>query len=319
MGWSAPLTRDPLVEQGYAEAARVVRARAGNFYFAFLGQPSPARRALHALYAFCREADDVADDGRDGARAARDLADMRFRLDDVYDGRPRLARDLALQDTVRRYAVRRRDFLALLSGVERDLTTRRYATFEDLYRYCFEVAASVGLLCLPVFGRSDPLARRHAIDLGVGMQLVNILRDLAEDARRNRIYLPQAELQRFGVAESALVPEPQSRPGDGFLELLRFETRRARHFLQSGRSLLPLLSPAERFCPAVLSTIYSELLQQVEAQGGEVLSRRISLARPRKLWIATRIFAGLRLRKDNQGGKQKSRADARPDSYHPRA
>jgi phytoene synthase len=301
------VTHAARVREGYAQAARVVRDRAGNFYFAFLGQPPRARRALHAIYAFCREADDATDDGRHPADARRALAGLRRRLSEVYDGAPADPLDCALQDTVHTFALDREDFLSVLAGVERDLTARRYPTFEDLRGYCFQVAASVGLLCLPVFGRRDALARERAIDLGIGMQLTNILRDLAEDGRRGRIYVPQEDLHRFGVREEMLLtatssgaespaagrPEgPGGNAGMALEKLLWFEVARARSYLASGRELLPLLRRADRFCPAVLSTVYGQLLDRIEQLGAGVLRERVSLPGWRKLWLAARVFTG---------------------------
>ncbi len=286
-----PTRDDALVRQGYAEAARVARRRAGNFYFAFLGQRPSARRALHAIYAFCREADDAADDGRGTAEARRTLAVLRTRLGEIYEGRPEPARDAALQDAARRFGIERRDFEALLSGVERDLTARRYATFDELFAYCFEVASSVGLLCLPVFGRRDALARRHAVDLGVGMQLTNILRDLAEDAANGRVYLPQADLRRFGLEEEGLGAVGPRRPDHRLEALVRFEAARARRFMASGARLLPLLEPRERFCPWMLAAIYGEVLTRIERRGAAAIGGRVSLSGTRKLWLAARALA----------------------------
>ncbi len=190
--------------------------------------------------------------------------------------------------------------------MERDLTARRYPTFEDLRGYCFQVASSVGLLCLPVFGRRDALARGRAIDLGIGMQLVNILRDLAEDGRRGRIYVPQEDLHRFGVRQEMLLtassgaespvagrPEgPGGNAGTALEKLLRFEVARARSYLASGRELLPLLRRPDRFCPAVLSAVYGQLLDRIEQSGVGVLRQRVSLPGWRKLWLAARVFTG---------------------------
>lgn len=296
-------SRADAVREGYREAARVVRARAGNFYFAFAGQPPPARRALHAIYAFCREADDASDDGHAPESARRALGEMRSRLAMVYEGSPASPRDRALQHAVRAYGMERRHFEAVLDGVERDLTQRRYATFDDLYAYCFEVASSVGLLCLPVFGRRDALARRHAIDLGIGMQLTNILRDLAEDGLRDRVYVPQEDLRRFGLGEETLVGTPgraaeRARDvGTAFDALVGFEAARARSFLRSGSRLLPLLPPRSRFCPAALAAIYGDLLETIEESGRRVLLRRVELSAWRKAWLSVRAYvAALRPR-----------------------
>lgn len=301
-----------LIEAGYADAARLVRRRARNFYFAFLGQRPPARRALHVIYGFCREADDAVDDGRPGEEARQALTALSRRLGLIYEGRPELARDLALQDAVRSFGIERRDFESLLSGVARDLEAPRYATFDDLFGYCYGVAASVGLLCLPVFGRRDALARRHAVDLGVGMQLTNILRDLGEDGAGGRLYLPRADLRRFGIVEGELLDlawktrersrrsvARESAPGasalrpDGRLDrLVRFEAARARRFMMSGQRLLPLLQPRERFCPWMLAAMYGEVLKGVEELGGRILGCRVALSSARKLWLVARGMAG---------------------------
>jgi phytoene synthase len=319
-----------LVRRGYAEAGAVVRRRAGNFYFAFLGQRAPARRALHAIYAFCREADDAADDGRDPADARQALAALRARLDEIYDGSPAAPRDAALADAVRRFGVQRRDFQALLAGVERDLDPRGYAGFDELFAYCFQVAASVGLLCLPIFGRRDALARRHAVDLGIGMQLVNILRDVSEDAARGRVYIPGADLRRFGLVEvdlldlaCARLSAPAMRhaersPGGAGGEdapsvrldgLVRFEAARARRFLASGLRLLPLLEPRERFCPRMLATIYGEVLDRIERKGAAALANRVSLSGSRKLWLAAAALA-----EGRRGSRRRDRRLARHDA-----
>jgi phytoene synthase len=224
--------------------------------------------------------------------------------------------------------------------VERDLTVLAYATFDDLYAYCFEVAASVGLLCLPVFGRSDPLARRHAVDLGVGMQLTNILRDVAEDGSRGRVYIPRADLARFGISEPDLPREsagtdgggdrapgrPKAREPSGLDALVRFEAARARRFLTSGRRLLPLLEARERFCPAALASIYGALLERIEARGAEALETRVSLPARRKLWLAATSYARARDRSpagvgDGGAPKQKRRDSHLGESRfdHPRA
>jgi phytoene synthase len=267
-----------------------VRRRARNFTFAFIGLPAPARRAVHAIYAFCREADDAADDGRDPGDAASALAGMRARLDEVYGGSPPRPLDRALQHAVRAFGVDRRDFETLLRGVERDLRPERYETFEDLRDYCYDVGSSVGLLCLPVLGRSDPPARLYAVDLGLGMQLTNILRDLAEDGRRGRVYLPRQDLRHFGVPEEALTrADPAPSPElDG---LVRHEASRARRLLESGRGLLPLLDRKSRFCPAVLGRLYGEVLERVEVLGSRVLEGRVQLTTARKAWIAATAYA----------------------------
>jgi phytoene synthase len=280
---------DAAVRAGYREAARLVRARARNFAFAFVAMPAAERRALHAVYAFCRSADDAADDGRGPVEGAAALADLRARLDEVYAGSPTRALDRALQHAVRSFGIQRADFETLLRGVERDLTPARHETFEDLLGYCYDVGASVGLLCLPVFGRSDPAAQRSAVALGLGMQLTNILRDLGEDGRRGRLYLPRSDLRRFGVPEEVLTRGTPA-PSPELDALVRHEAGRARRFLEEGRGLLDLLDRRSRFCPAVLGRLYGEVLDRIEALGSAVVETRVRLRVPRKAWIAAATY-----------------------------
>jgi phytoene synthase len=329
---AAPTAPDPsaAVRCGYAQARRIARRRARNFYVAFLGQRPGPRRALYAIYAFCRQADDVADDGRATEDAREGLRELRARLARIYEGEPARPLDDALQHAILTFGIRRRDFETLLRGIERDLAPRRYETFDELYAYCFEVAASVGLLCLPVFGRHDALARRHAVDLGIGMQLTNILRDLAEDTARDRVYLPLADLRRFGMSEADLAGG-LAAADQRVAALVRFEAARARRFLRSGCRLLPLLEPRERFCPAVLGDVYGELLDRIERSGAGVLGRRVTVPWARKLWLALRAFTAARaasfrtrqveqaMEKDPGNETAETLASAGSGFHHPRA
>jgi phytoene synthase len=284
-GAGASGAEDAVVREGYRQAARLVGARARNFAFAFVAMPPPQRRALHAVYAFCRSADDAADDGRGPAEGAAALGQLRVRLDQVYRGSPDRPIDRALQHAVRSFGIERGDFETLLRGVERDLVPAAYESFDDLLAYCYDVGSSVGLLCLPVFGRSDPPARARAVDLGLGMQLTNILRDLGEDGRRGRVYLPRQDLQRFGVGEGML-RAARPRPSLELDRLVRFEAGRARRLLEDGRGLVALLERRSRFCPAALARLYGDVLDRIEELGSRVLERRAALALPRKVWIA---------------------------------
>ena len=172
-------------------------------------------------------------------------------------------------------------------GVEMDLTLSRYETFEDLATYCYRVASVVGIICIHIFGFTDPVAREYAVDLGLGMQLTNILRDIKEDAEMDRVYLPQEELRRFEYPEEALMAGETS---DEFTRLMRFQVARARGYFDSGKRLLPLLPVRSRACPAVLGGLYSRVLDRIEQRDYDVFERRVSLPTREKLFLAVRLW-----------------------------
>ena len=270
------------LELGYRESQAITRREAKNFYYAFLTLPAARRRAIYVAYAFCRHCDDTVDTARSDAEKLSMLAELRTRLETAYAGKASEPLFLALADVAGNYDIPQQYFEEVILGVECDLTKNRYEDFDQLRRYCYQVASVVGLICLQIFGYKDPIAKDHAIDLGLAMQLTNIARDVQEDFDLGRIYLPQDEMARFGYSEEDL------RAGivnDEFRSLMRFQAQRARDYFRSGFELLPYLSPRSRACPAVLGQLYSKLLEQIEASGYDVLLRRISLTKVQKLRI----------------------------------
>ena len=210
------------------------------------------------------------------------VAELRREVDAVYAAAPPHDDEVlvALADTVHRFGVPRAHFDALIDGVAMDLTTTRYGSFAELKPYCDRVAGAVGLISLHIFGFTDPSAPGHAADLGVGMQIVNIMRDVAEDAERDRIYLPQDEMARHGVTDADLragVTTPQIR------SLLCAQRDRARRYFTSGEALLPLLDRRARACVSMLGGLYQAILSEIEARDFDVLSERVALSTPRKL------------------------------------
>ena len=171
--------------------------------------------------------------------------------------------------------------------MEMDITKSRYSTFEELSEYCYRVASAVGLICIEIFGYTDPCARQHAIDLGLAMQLTNILRDVDEDLERGRLYIPGEDLERFGCSEEDILLH---RTGESFREMMRFQVERARDYFQRGKRLLPLLSPRSRVCPAMLHGLYSRLLDRIEAVDYNVFGGRISLGTHEKLGLLAKLW-----------------------------
>lgn len=272
--------------QSYRYCRSVARRRARNFYYSFLLLPAAQRDAMCAIYAFMRHCDDLSDDPGSAEAARRAIARWRLELESALDGRygdcPLWP---AFHDTVRRYRIPREYFFEMIEGVASDLESRRFQTFAELQRYCYQVASVVGLTIIHIFGFRSPDALSLAENCGVAFQLTNILRDIREDLARGRLYLPLEDLQRFGLSDESL------RAGDsppGLAELVRFEAARAREHYAQGRKLIGLIEPASRPSLWALIEIYSRLLDRIDRAGAEVLERRIELPWFEKLRIVAR-------------------------------
>jgi phytoene synthase len=254
-----------------------------SFYYSFLFLPPERRRAITALYAFCREVDDIVDDVHEPAVARAKLAWWRQEIGLAYAGQAQHPVARALQSVVTRYPVPEAHFQAVIDGMTMDLEQNRYLDFAALEQYCHRVAGVVGLMSAEIFGYENPETRSYARDLGIAFQLTNILRDVGEDARRGRIYLPQEDLARFDVAPSLLI---NRTGGESFRRLMAFEADRARTwYAQALAKLDPRDHRAQR-TGLIMAAIYRTLLDEIERDGFDVLDRRTSLTPLRKLWIA---------------------------------
>jgi phytoene synthase len=273
--------------RSYAYAERLARREAANFYPAFRLLPRPQRLAMCALYAFLRITDDLSDRPGTSAEKRGPLADWRRRLDQALRGQYSHRLHAALYDTVTVYGIPREYLEAALDGVAMDLEPVSYATFTDLYTYCYRVASVVGLACIHIWGFTDDKAKQYAESAGIGFQLTNILRDLREDAERGRIYLPQEDLERF-----AYTPE-QLRQGvqdEHFRELMRFQVARARGYYEASDPLTELLAPPGQAVFLMMSRTYRGLLEAIERRRYDVFSRRVRLSLGYKLWLAARAL-----------------------------
>jgi phytoene synthase len=302
-----PSAEEHPVEAQVAEAYRVCKAiarrKAKNFYYSFVALPRAKRDAICAVYAFMRHADDLSDD------ETLPLEERRARLD-AWSGAWHAAsvggetRDpvfLALRDAQRRFGIPPELLDQLVEGTTMDVRPSEgaasydsYATFEDLYRYCYLVASVVGLVCIRIFGYEDARAERLAEETGIAFQLTNILRDVREDAERGRIYLPCEDLRRFEVGpEQLMTVRAGSDLPAGLRELLRFEGQRAEGYYESGRRLLPLIAAESRPAMWVLITIYHRLLRRIERSQYDVFSSRASVPTYEKLAILGWGIAGV--------------------------
>ena len=265
-------------------------ARSGSsFYYAFLFLPPPRRAAITAFYAFCREVDDVVDEVADAGVAATKLQWWRSEVTQAYAGHPSHPVMRALMPLAADHGIELRHLLAVIDGCRIDLEQTRFLDYPALQHYCHLVAGIVGEVAANIFGRSADATVQYAHRLGLAMQLTNIIRDVGDDARRGRIYLPLSELQRFEVkAHELLRRESPWGYSERFTALMRFQAVRAHAAYDEAFSLLPAADRLAQKPGLMMANIYRTLLREIEAQGFQVLHQRTSLTPLRKLWIATR-------------------------------
>ena len=267
----------------YAHCQRLARRAATNFYLPLLLLPLPKRRAMYALYAFLRRADDLTDSRAPVEQRQRGLDDWRQSLRHCLEGRVNDPLMPALADTIERYHIPHQYLFDVLDGVEMDLVPRHYETFDQLQHYCHRVASVVGLACIHVWGFTDNRALDPARRCGLAFQLTNILRDLKEDVQRNRIYLPLEDLRRFGYSPDDLGRGLQNEP---FRSLMRYQVDRTERLYDEARSLdVYLRADGRRVFRAMFHT-YRGLLHEIKRRNGDVFSQRIRLAARTKLRIA---------------------------------
>ena len=262
-------------------------ASGSSFYYSFLFLPAERRRAITALYAFCREVDDVVDECTEPQIAHTKLAWWRAEVEGLYEGKPNHPVSKALAPFLERFHVRKPQLLEIISGMEMDLTQTRYLDFAGLEKYCYHVAGAVGLLAAGIFGYTNPRTLDYAKDLGTAFQLTNIIRDVGEDARKNRIYLPMEDLRNFEVTAAEILKGSYS---ERFVRLMDFQTKRANSFYQKAMDALPGEDRHAQRAGLVMAAIYRATLAEIERDAFRVLDRRTSLTPLRKLWIAWKTW-----------------------------
>ncbi len=274
------------MDAAYEYCREITRREASSFYYGFLLLPPAQRRAIFSAYAFARRCDDIADGDLPRDEAERALDGAREAFDRSLTGDPDGPVFEALGRTIKRYDVPLQHFIDLIDGVRMDLAVDRYATFTDLRAYCYRVASSVGLISIEIFGYSGgQRSRQYATDLGIALQLTNILRDVAEDADRGRVYLPQEEVEWFGYSDAELL---ERKVTPEFRRLIAYQVHRTREFYASGRRLLPHLPVRARACVGVMTGIYSSILDEIERRPGVIFRRRVGPGTSKKLALAGR-------------------------------
>jgi len=275
----SPLWVDQEAERFCREMAR---REAKNFYWGFISLPHEQRMAIYALYDFARQVDDEVDSALRRELIPQKLSAQRVRV--KSDHHPAESDPVmhVLSRAVERYNIPQGELLALIDGVEMDCTKSRYATWTDLREYCMLVASIVGRMCVRIFGFDDPLALDRADDLGLALQMTNIMRDVREDAAMGRVYLPQEDLARFGIREQGLL---DGNPGEGWEQLVAFETQRTRELFESGYQVLGYIPRRPAACVQTMAGIYERILEKIERDPQLPLRGRAALSNGEKLRV----------------------------------
>ena len=327
--WTEPEVPKHMVEASYNFCEELTRREAGNFYHSFKYLPEEKRRAIMAYYAFCRRADDIADGDyvdifHGGSSESPESKKYRERIERLSPGEPVLDRStyndkmsqlfyyrkklstaysnftstdpifIALKDTVRKFGINRQLLDDMISGMENDFHKNRYETFEDLYSYCYKVASTVGLVCIEIYGYSDSRARDYAESWGVFMQLINIIRDVAEDAQRDRIYLPLDDLNRWGITEEDIKGGKEILKHPGWAPFVQEYLEKAELYRERAFKLLPYLDKSSRYSPAAMASFYQSIMRKIIKNDGDVFSNRIQLSKTEKMFLAAYVYVRFR-------------------------
>lgn len=262
-------------------------ASGSSFYYSFLFLPTERRRAITALYAYCREVDDVVDECTDPGVARSKLVWWREEVARLYDGKPQHPVTRALADVIKPFDITQEQLLTVIEGMAMDLEYNRYPDYDTLKLYCHRVAGVVGLMSARIFGYTDPRTLEYAADLGLAFQLTNIIRDVGEDARRNRVYLPLDELANSGLDAAQIV---HGSGNDNFHRLMEQQVDRALAMYKQAYAKLPAQDRKAQLPGLIMAAIYRTLLEEIRADGCRVLTHRTSLTPVRKLWIAWKTW-----------------------------
>lgn len=266
---------------------KLARATASNFYYSFLLLPRAERLAINNVYAFCRLLDDVVDEDHTGRNPYAELEYWRGEVEACYQGSPASEFGEQLLGSIEEFDLPKQPFLDLMDGMEMDLKWHSYQTFADLREYCYRAASAVGLICIEIFGYESARTREYAVNLGLALQLTNILRDLKEDIARGRIYIPVEDLERFGYSERELRANLYNAP---FIELMKYEHARAQSYFKKAAASLPDQDRPSMFAAEIMGSIYRELLDQIAAVQFDVFRNRVTVSKSRRLQIAIRIW-----------------------------
>ncbi len=270
-------------EQAQEHCERVTKQSGSNFVHSFAFLSPERRKAMYAVYAFCQEVDHVVDHPKPGVDIQDALDSWRDQLLAMYSGTPTFPVAVGLAKHAQTFDIPREYFEELINGVEMDLTIHRYATFTDLYQYCYRVASGVGLICIKVFGTQSPHAEEYAVNLGVAFQLTNILRDIGVDAKRDRIYLPQEDLIRFGYPERDVFAHATT---PAFQKLMKFQARRAQGYYAKAQVTIPPEDRKVLLVAEIMRGVYGRILSGIAKDPARIFQERVRVSSPLKAMIA---------------------------------
>lgn len=273
---------------------KLAHATGSNFYYSFLLLPRAQRRAIKDVYAFCRFLDDVVDEDQTGRNPYAELKYWRDEIEACYRGTPTSDFGEQLLASIEEFDLPKQPFLDLIDGMEMDLKWHSYQSFADLREYCYRAASAVGLICIEIFGYESARTREYAVNLGLALQLTNILRDLKEDIARGRIYIPLEDLERFGFSEHDLRMNLYNAP---FIELMKYEHSRALSYFEKANASLPDGDRASMFAAEIMCAIYRELLDQIPAVQYDVFRNRLAVSKSRRLRLAFSIWLKSKLQR----------------------
>ncbi|MGA9772583.1 MAG: presqualene diphosphate synthase HpnD [Blastocatellia bacterium] len=278
----------------FGAPGKLARATGSNFYYSFLLLPKNKRKAIQDVYAFCRVLDDIVDEDQSGRDPYAELQYWRDEVEACYQGSPTSEFGERLLESIEEFELPMQPFLDLIDGMEMDLKWHSYQTFADLREYCYRAASTVGLISIEIFGYESARTREYAVNLGLALQLTNVLRDLREDISRGRIYIPLDDLERFGYSENDLRAYRYNAP---FIELMKFEYARARSYFDKAAASLPEQDRPAMFAAEIMGAIYRELLDQLPEVQFDVYRNRLAVTKMRRMKIALGLWAKSRLKK----------------------
>jgi phytoene synthase len=288
------MAADSAISRVLSAPNRLRKAIGSNFYFSFLFLPAAKRRAITNVYSFARLLDDIVDNDATGRDPSAELQFWRDEVELCYLGEPSTEFGEELMMTIDEFDLPKQPFMDLIEGMEMDLQWSSYQTFSDLREYCYRAASAVGLICIEIFGYDSPGTKEYAVNLGLALQLTNILRDLREDAARGRVYIPLEDLERYGYSEQDLKANLYNTP---FIDLMKYQHKRARYYFERAAATLPEQDRAAMVAAEIMGAIYQELLEKIQDVRFDVFRNRITLSKLQRLKIAFRIWFKTRVGK----------------------
>jgi 15-cis-phytoene synthase len=281
------MAADSAISKALSAPNRLRKAMGSNFYYSFLFLPASKRKAITNVYRFARVLDDIVDNDLTGRDPEAELQYWRDEVEYCYLGQAETSIGEELMMTIDEFDIPKQPFMDLIEGMEMDLKWSRYQTFADLREYCYRAASAVGLICIEIFGYDSPGTREYAVNLGLALQLTNILRDLQEDAARGRIYIPIEDLERFGYSEQDLKASVYNRP---FVDLMKYQHKRARYYFERAAATLPVQDKPSMVAAEIMGAIYKELLDKIQDSQFDVYRNRITVSKVQRLKIALNIW-----------------------------